>query len=128
MTSKSHSKNSRAIGIRGELEARDLLREAGFEAIRGQQHRGTSDSPDVVCKEIQKKVHLEVKCVRGFTTTLMQDAYMKAESECQFLQTPVLLHRERKKRGMLRHRREFTGKWLVTVDARFFLWLLRRYL
>ncbi len=122
------NKNSRAIGIRGELEARDLLKMAGFEAKRGQQHKGTSDSPDVVAPEVAKVGHLEVKWVRGFTTTKMQDAYMKAEEECKFLQMPILLHRERKKRGVGGHRRGFTEKWLVTVDATWFFGMLRRLL
>jgi len=122
------SKNSRAIGIRGELEARNLLLAAGFEAKRGQQHKGTSDSPDVVAPEVAKVGHLEVKWVRGFTTTKMQDAYMKAEAECEFLQMPILLHRERKKRGMGVSRRKFSDKWLVTVDATWFFAMLRKIL
>lgn len=122
------SVNSRAVGIRGELDARDLLRSVGFKAHRGQQHKGTNDSPDVVCPEIAKVGHLEVKWVRGFASSKMQDAYMKAESESSFLQVPILLHRERKSTGMKRHRREFSGKWLVTVDAAWFFRILKGFL
>lgn len=125
---KKRKSNSRAIGISGELEVRDLLRAAGFKAHRGQQHKGTSDSPDVVCPEIAKIGHIEAKWYRGFTTTVMQDAYMKAESECRFLQMPILVHRERKVVGMKRHRREYSRRWFVTVDATWFFRLLRRIL
>ena len=36
--------NSRRKGIRGELDCRNLLREFGYEARRGQQHAGGTDS------------------------------------------------------------------------------------
>lgn len=41
-------KMSRDKGKRGELEVVELLRRHGFEARRGQQHRGGPDSPDVI--------------------------------------------------------------------------------
>ena len=53
------SMNSRAKGIRGELEVRDLLRAEGYLAERGQQHSGGSDAPDV--KHDIPNVHIEVK-------------------------------------------------------------------
>ena len=40
--------NSRQKGARGERMFRDMFREAGFEARRGQQFSGGTDSPDVV--------------------------------------------------------------------------------
>lgn len=56
--------NSRAKGQRGELEVRDLLRAAGFEAERGQQRAGGSDSPDV--KHNIPGYHIEVKLCEQF--------------------------------------------------------------
>lgn len=52
------SKFSRDKGARGEREFRDLLREHGFEARRGQQFAGGNDSPDVVT---DLPCHVEVK-------------------------------------------------------------------
>ena len=53
--------NSRAKGCRGEREVAALLRANGFpSARRGQQFRGTADSPDVVCDELPN-LFMEVK-------------------------------------------------------------------
>lgn len=55
--------NSRAKGARGERAFAALLRNYGLGAYRGQQFRGGSDSPDVVCPDLPH-VHFEVKnCV-----------------------------------------------------------------
>lgn len=57
--------NSRQKGKRGERAFRDVLRDAGYcKAYRGQQFRGGSDSPDVVCPELPE-IHWEVKCCEG---------------------------------------------------------------
>lgn len=50
--------NSRAKGARGEREVVHILKDAGFEARRGQQYSGSPDSPDVVW---DGPFHLEVK-------------------------------------------------------------------
>ena len=53
--------NSCAKGKRGEREVAALLRANGFPfARRGQQFKGTADSPDVVCDELPN-VYMEVK-------------------------------------------------------------------
>jgi len=52
------SKTSREKGKRGEREVASLLREYGYDARRGQQYHGGSDSPDVVGLA---GVHIEVK-------------------------------------------------------------------
>ena len=52
--------NSRTKGKVGELEFAHLLTDHGFEAIRGQQHAGGTDSPDVRCAGLPD-VHFEVK-------------------------------------------------------------------
>ena len=51
--------NSRAKGIRGELELAAFFREHGIDARRGQQHAGGGDSPDVV--HGLKGIHAEAK-------------------------------------------------------------------
>lgn len=56
--------NSRAKGCRGEREACELLRSHGIEARRGQQFKGSPDSPDVVSGLVG--YHLEVKRVESF--------------------------------------------------------------
>lgn len=112
---KKKQKNSRGIGARAELEVAKLLRESGFAARRGQQYKGTSDSPDVVVADDLKVIaHIEVKRVNRLMSKLMKEAIDKAEGECDFQQRPVLVHRE--------PRRE----WMVTVDARWFFHLLRK--
>ena len=120
------AKGSRGRGIRGELSVRDLIIGAGFEARRGQQFEGSSESPDVVVPELQRTFHIEVKCVEGFISKKMRDAYLKSESECSFLQTPMLVHRYLKKLGQTRGERKLAKRWLVTVDAQFFFHLLRK--
>ena len=51
--------NSRQKGALGERKFRDVLREAGYEAKRGQQHSGSPDSPDVISND--GICHWEVK-------------------------------------------------------------------
>lgn len=48
---------SREKGKRVEREAVHFLRWCGFEARRGQQHKGSPDSPDVECESLP---HLEI--------------------------------------------------------------------
>lgn len=55
--------NSRAKGVRGEHQVRDLFRVVGIEAKRGQQHAGGAESPDVVT-EIPW-LHIESKLCRA---------------------------------------------------------------
>ena len=52
--------NSRAKGARGERFFAAFLRSHGLAAYRGQQFKGGSDSPDVVCPDLPH-VHFEVK-------------------------------------------------------------------
>lgn len=98
--------NSRAKGKVGELEARDLLRRFGFQAKRGQQHSGGTDSPDVVHNI--PNVHIEVKRVERLNIdTAMAQAVRDAEGSI-----PCVLHRRNK------------GKWLATIPADALLVLL----
>jgi Holliday junction resolvase len=101
--------NSRAKGCRGEREWRDQLREAGFEARRGQQFSGGTDSPDVVCPSLPS-VHWEVKRTETLSIyTAMTQAATDAGSKI-----PVVAH---KRNGR---------PWLCIITAEDFLTILRR--
>ena len=52
--------NSKQKGKRGELELVHELESFGLHAERGQQFKGSPDSPDVTCKELCD-FHIEVK-------------------------------------------------------------------
>lgn len=54
--------NSRTKGKNGELELAAYLRERGFDARRGQQFKGTPDSPDIVSEALEG-FHIECKRV-----------------------------------------------------------------
>ncbi len=59
--------NSRDKGARGERLWRDVLRQAGFDARRGQQFQGSPDSPDVVSDDLLlSPFHFEVKNTETF--------------------------------------------------------------
>ena len=96
-------KMSRDKGKRGELEVAALMREHGFEARRGQQHRGGSDSPDIIHNI--PNLHVEVKLRERFS---LYEALKTAWSE-GFPKMPVVFHRQVRK------------PWLVTMGADDFL-------
>jgi hypothetical protein len=52
--------NSRAKGARGERAFAGFLRNYGLAAYRGQQFRGGTESPDVVCPDLPS-CHFEIK-------------------------------------------------------------------
>lgn len=56
--------NSRDKGKRGERLLAQVLTDAGFPARRGQQFAGGSDSPDVVCPDLDGW-HIEAKFVES---------------------------------------------------------------
>ena len=92
--------NSCNKGKVGEREWRDQLREAGFDAKRGQQHAGSPDSPDVICPDLPQ-FHFEVKRVeRGNVLDWMLQAIRDAGTK-----TPIVAHRRNR------------GQWLVTMRA-----------
>lgn len=99
--------NSRAKGVRREREFRDLLRKNGFEARRGQQFSGGSESPDVISNA---PVHWEVKGVEKLN---IQNAMEQAMRDCGEGKLPVVAHKVSK------------GRWLCTVDAEMFLVFLK---
>jgi len=79
--------NSRQKGKRGELEFKDFLLARGIEARRGVQHRGGSESPDVISS--LTGVHWEVKRVeRGNPYDWLAQAIGDAGSNL-----PIVAHR-----------------------------------
>lgn len=92
--------NSRQKGARGERLWRDELREQGFKARRGQQFAGGTDSPDVICTELDH-LHFEVKVVEALN---LRDAVDQACRDAGS-KTPVVAHKRN------------NSPWLVTMLA-----------
>lgn len=97
--------NSRAKGARGELELSKFLTERGHEARRGQQFKGTPDSPDIECESL-KDYHIECKRVEALR---LYPALKQAEADSGLNQIPVVFHRKSRE------------KWVVILDADDFL-------
>lgn len=101
-----HSKNK---GKRGELEFSKLLTKHGFPASRGQQFKGTEDSPDVECESLSDW-HFEVKFVERFQLyPALEQALEDAPNK-----KPVVAHRRKRK------------DWVVVLKAEDFLDLLNK--
>jgi hypothetical protein len=95
--------NRNRKGKVGERDCRDLLRDFGYEAHRGQQHAGGIDSPDII-HDIPG-VHVEVKRMEAY------DPYRwirQAVADGREL-VPVVFHRRNRK------------EWLVIMRAEDFL-------
>lgn len=92
--------NSRAKGKNGELAWAAFCRDQGFDARRGQQFKGTKDSPDIESKALAM-FHPEVKRVERLN---IQDAIDKAISEADG-KIPYVAHRRNH------------CDWLVTMTA-----------
>ncbi len=103
-------KLSRNKGKLGEREVRDLFRDAGFTARRGQQYAGGPDSPDVIVEELGTNWHWEVKRVEKLN---LRDAVDQAKREAGPDQAFAVFHRRN------------ASPWLVTLDARQFIELLK---
>lgn len=81
--------NSKQKGKRGELEWAQFLRDMGCpDARRGQQYKGTGDSPDVVGGITD--THCEVKRVERLN---LEKAMSKAVDEATFGNVPYVAHR-----------------------------------
>lgn len=90
--------NSRAKGARGERELAKVLRDNGFpDARRGQQFKGSPDSPDVVALD---GIHIECKRVERLNVS---EAMAQAKRDSGEL-VPIVAHR---KNG---------EQWLVTME------------
>lgn len=103
--------NSRQKGARGERQVRDLFRDFGLIARRGQQFSGGSDSPDVIVPELAGTMHLEVKWVQGIIGQKMRSAIEQSQRDGGG-KTWTVFHKEN------------NCPWLVTLDAREFVKLL----
>jgi len=102
-------KMQREKGKRGEREVVDLIKQYGFEARRGQQFKGTPDSPDVIHNIIN--TFIEVKFREKFS---LYPALEQAHGEAKG-QIPVVFHRRSSK------------PWVAILDARDFLSIMRRW-
>ena len=101
-------KNSRRKGKVGELEFASLLRENGFDARRGEQFAGGTDSPDVVSRALAW-LHIELKRVQNLN---LADACAQAEGDCAG------------KPWIVAHRRNH-APWLISMRAETFFEFLR---
>ena len=107
---------SKRKGKRGEREVAALYREAGFDARRGQQHRGGPGSPDVIVEDLPL-LHVEVKRTERFN---LYDAIEQAKRDAGDHQFPVVHHRRgQKKPG------ERAFPWVVVMAWEDFEPLLR---
>ena len=81
--------NSKQKGKRGELEFVSFLKERGINARRGQQYKGTPDSPDVISD--LENIHWEVKR----TERLQLYKYLKqAIDDASSNQIPIVAYRK----------------------------------
>ena len=103
--------NSRQKGARGERQVRDLFRDVGLTARRGQQFSGGPDSPDVIVPELEKEWHVESKWVQGICSAKMRSAIEQSQRDASGKAFTVF-HKEN------------DCQWLVTLDARDFVRLL----
>jgi len=81
--------NSRAKGARYEREIAALLREFGYEAIRGCQFAGGQDSPDVKCDDFP--CHIEAKFVERLN---IWAAYEQSDNDSGD-RVPCVIHRKK---------------------------------
>lgn len=100
--------NSRAKGAAGEREFAGVLREAGFEARRGQQFSGSPDSPDVVTN---LPLHFEVKRVEAFN---VYNGMEQAMRDSEPSKVPVVAYRKNKK------------EWLAVLRMEDFLNMMKK--
>jgi len=94
--------NSRQKGKRGELEVVHLLQQHGYEARRGQQFKGTADSPDVIHNLPGFFIEVKLRQQLNLHATIEKAQQETAEATGE---TPIVFHRK-------------NGKpWLVTMTA-----------
>lgn len=98
--------NGKKKGKAGELELAKILRGYGYEAKRGVQYKGGSDSPDVVGLE---GIHIECKRVENLN---IYNAVEQADRDCGE-NMPVVMHRRNNK------------PWLATLHLEDFMKLYK---
>jgi len=102
------AKLSRDKGKRGEREVAELMRKYGFEARRGQQFKGTKDSPDIIHN--MGNFYVEVKRTQAFSLyPVLEQAAEEGGDESR----PIVFHRKNDK------------PWVVVVYADEFLDLMQ---
>jgi Holliday junction resolvase len=101
--------NSCRKGKKGELEFVHFLKEHDINARRGQQFKGTPDSPDIISDF--DKIHFEVKRVEQLR---LYQSLEQAEEDARKDQTPVVVHRRNNK------------KWIAIMDAEEFVELVKK--
>ena len=79
--------NSRQKGAAGERELANYLKEHGYDARRGQQFAGGTDSPDVVGLP---GFHIECKRVEAGSLYTWLD---QANQDCGWASVPIVIHR-----------------------------------
>lgn len=102
--------NSRAKGARGERELARKLTEHGYPAIRGQQHSGNPDNPDVICESLIELLAIECKWVENLN---VRKALEQSRRDANDTQIPCVMH---KKNGT---------EWLVTMPLDDFMAILQ---
>lgn len=107
--------NSNAKGKRIEREAATYLRKLGFEARRGVQYQGGTDSPDVCCDQLAN-VHIEVKGDErvNLDTKDFLAAYVQAVNDSDKQQAVALLWRNKRTKWRLTFETE-KPRYLVTI-------------
>lgn len=105
------AKNGRQIGAAAERALAHLLQKYGFEARRGQQFKGTKDSPDVI--HDMAGFFIECKKREGFTFPAMYEALAKAQSEAPEGHRSIVFHKRNRK------------PWIVVMDADEFMTLMQ---
>jgi len=83
--------NSKRKGKAGELEVAHFLTDHGFPARRGQQVKGTEDSPDVECALLDD-FHIEVKYTERFN---LYSAFHQALHDAPN-KIPLVIHRKKR--------------------------------
>ena len=101
--------NSRNKGKVGEREFAEVLRAHGFDARRGQQFAGGTDSPDVVSTALDW-LHIEVKRVQHLN---LADACAQAKRDSGG-KPWIVAHRKNR------------GPWFITLDSDALYELLRQ--
>lgn len=99
--------NSKAKGSRAEREVRDLFRERGYEARRGQQFSGGANSPDVITS--LEGYHIEVKHVEALN---IYKAMKQSAKDAGQDKVPLVFHRRNGE------------EWHVTMNQKDFFDLL----
>ena len=102
--------NSREKGKRGERDFRDFLRDMGFEARRGQQFAGGTDSPDVICEQLPH-VHLEVKFSQQAIvgSAYLEAAWKQARDDADGKKTPIVAFRRSREQWKLMAEEQHMG-------------------